>query len=80
MSSFGLDFNYIIGFMVLVSLQEKYPPLNIPMPPEGCTNLCVQKLVAAVNEASASLPGWSDKAFKSFTDVKPVWGEAEEEK
>jgi hypothetical protein len=34
------------------------PPKNLPLPPAGCDNELVKRLVEMVNEASASLPYW----------------------
>jgi hypothetical protein len=53
---------------------EKYPPGDTPQPPPGCTNAAVRRLIAAVNEAAAALPGWSERAFKTWRDVRPVFG------
>jgi hypothetical protein len=36
------------------------PPKNLPMPPSGCDNELVKRLVEMVNEASAALPNWED--------------------
>lgn len=36
------------------------PPRNLPMPPSGCDNELVKRLVEMVNEASAALPNWED--------------------
>ena len=53
---------------------DKYPPLNIPMPPSGCTNEAVKKLILMINEASANIPGWKDKAYPDMKSVPLYWG------
>ncbi|KAL4518212.1 hypothetical protein Ndes2437A_g04508 [Nannochloris sp. 'desiccata'] len=58
---------------------EKYPPLNFPMPPKGCTNEAVKKIISCLNEASKNLPGWKKLAYKSTDEVKPYFGDDEEE-
>lgn len=45
----------------------RYPPKNFPMPPEGCTNVCVQELIRRVNEAADNLPRWDEFAAQLFT-------------
>ena len=52
----------------------KVPPLNFPMPPSGCNNEAVKRLIASVNEASANLPGWAERAFESVNEVVPAYG------
>jgi|TARA_B110000967_G_scaffold101460_1_gene104158 hypothetical protein len=36
------------------------PPKNLPLPPAGCDNELVKRLVEMVNEASANLPNWEN--------------------
>jgi hypothetical protein len=36
------------------------PPKNLPLPPSGCDNELVKRLVEMVNEASAALPNWEN--------------------
>ena len=39
-------------------LQDKYPPSDLPQPPEGCRTLAVFELVRRLNEATQTLPRW----------------------
>lgn len=48
---------------------EKYPPLNFPMPPSSCKNEPVRKVIEAINEAAANLPGWEERAFKEVEEI-----------
>lgn len=58
---------------------DKYPPMNFPLPPEGCTNEAVKHLVSAVNEAAAHLPGWAERSFNDVSEVEFAYGDEEEE-
>lgn len=49
------------------------------MPPKGCTNVAVKKIISCLNEASANLPGWKELAFDSVDEIKPYFGDEEEE-
>lgn len=60
-------------------MQEKYPPLKIPMPPKGCTNIAVKKIISMINEASANIPGWGDLAYTSMKQVPHYFEEREKE-
>jgi hypothetical protein len=66
-------------FVCFSPLQEKYPPLNFPMPPKGCTNEAVKKIIACLNEASENLADWKDLAFTSLDDISPYFGDELEE-
>jgi hypothetical protein len=59
-------------------LQDKYPPMDHPLPPKGCTNEAVVHLVAAVNEAAAALPGWRERAYADVTEMSPYFGDEEQ--
>lgn len=74
-----LQLVFLFHIFTLFSLQEKYPPLNFPMPPKGCTNEAVKKIISCLNEASKNLPGWKKLAYKSTDEVKPYFGDDEEE-
>lgn len=39
-------------------VQDKYPPRDFPLPPQGCRNQAVIELVKRVNEAAQALPDW----------------------
>lgn len=49
------------------------------MPPKGCTNEAVKKIISCLNEASANIPGWKELAYSSTDEVKPYFGDEEEE-
>jgi hypothetical protein len=52
--------------------------MNFPMPPKGCTNEAVKKIISCMNEASENLPDWKDLAYKGVADVSPYFGDEEE--
>ena len=41
-------------------VDDGHTPKNLPLPPSGCDNELVKRLVEMVNEASAALPNWED--------------------
>jgi hypothetical protein len=49
------------------------------MPPSGCDNVAVKKIIACLNEASENLAGWKDLAFTSMDEIKPYFGDEGEE-
>jgi hypothetical protein len=48
------------------------------MPPKGCTNEAVKKIISCLNEASAHLPDWKKRAYKITDTVKPYFDDDEE--
>ena len=60
-------------------MQEKYPPLNFPLPPAGCENEAVKKLINSINEASAHLPGWKERAYASADEVPTYYTDEDAE-
>jgi len=51
--------------------QDRYPPNDFPMPPNGCTNEAVKYLVSAINEAGQHLEGWTQLAFSDASEFAP---------